>query len=180
MNFQHREFTQDTNKGIFVWYSGNIPPRWHQMLSGHPGCETIIQRGEASLLRLNFSQGFAPRSSYFYRAASLTNLNNCSCHSVPLGLLDYELGSLTVIHWLWLFLKLGRVSLRIVPSGRTMVYVAKGLFTLGSFIGLIGTQTPMYRLKKIGLNGSLQHLCKLIWFSYNTSYQDNVTLIQMK
>ena len=34
-------------------------------------------------------------------------------------------GSLTVIHGLWLFLKLGRVSLRIVPSGRTMVYVAK-------------------------------------------------------
>ena len=49
MNFQHREFTQDTNKvqgtkykDNFAWYSGNIPPRWHQMLPGHPGCETII------------------------------------------------------------------------------------------------------------------------------------------
>ena len=63
-------------------------------------------------------------------------------------------GSLTVIHGLWLFLKLGRVSLRIVPSGRTMVFVAFRLLTLGLFIGclgFIGTQSPMYRLKKIGL-----------------------------
>ena len=53
-----------------------------------------------------------PQFSYFYRAASLTNLNNCSCHSVPLGLLEYELGSLTVNLGLWLLLKLGCVSLR--------------------------------------------------------------------
>ena len=46
----------------------------------------------------------------------------------------------------------------------------KGSNSPGSFIGLIGTQIPMYRMKKIGFNGSLQHLCKLIWFSYNTSY----------
>ena len=64
-------------------------------------------------------------------------------------------GSLTVIHGLWLFLKLGRVSLRIVPSGRTMVFVAFRL--LNSWVihwgclGFIGTQSPMYRLKKIGL-----------------------------
>ena len=66
-------------------------------------------------------------------------------------------GSLTVIHGLWLFLKLGRVSLRIVPSGRTMVFVAKkgvgvkSLKALGHSLvslGFIGTETPMYRLRK--------------------------------
>lgn len=72
----------------------------------------------------DFSQGLAPQFSYFYRAASLTNLNNCSCHSVPLGLLEYELGSLTVNLGLWLLLKLGRVSLR--NSSERMNYGIRG------------------------------------------------------
>ena len=79
-------------------------------------------------------------------------------------------GSLTVIHGLWLFLKLGRVSLRIVPSGRTMVFVALRLLTLlGHSLGDWYAITNV-AIEKDWFYGSLQHLCKLIWFSYNTSY----------
>ena len=79
-------------------------------------------------------------------------------------------GSLTVIHGLWLFLKLGRVSLRIVPSGRTMVFVAfKAFSLLGYSLGDWYTITNV-AIEKDWFDGSLQHLCKLIWFSYNTSY----------
>ena len=79
-------------------------------------------------------------------------------------------GSLTVIHGLWLFLKLGRVSLRIVPSGRTMVFVAFRL--LNSWVIHLGVWYAITNvaIEKDWFDGSLQHLCKLIWFSYNTSY----------
>ena len=73
-------------------------------------------------------------------------------------------GSLTVIHGLWLFLKLGRVSLRIVPSGRTMVFVA-----LKAFLSWVIHLGDWYAITNVAIekdwfDGSLQHLCKLIWF----------------
>ena len=77
-------------------------------------------------------------------------------------------GSLTVIHGLWLFLKLGRVSLRIVPSGRTMVFVAFRLLTLlGHSLGLSWFHRyaiTYVSIEKDWFDGYLQHLCKLIWF----------------
>ena len=60
--------------------------------------------------------------------------------------------------------------LRIVPSGRTMVFVAFKAFLswvihLGDWYAITNVA-----IEKDWFDGSLQHLCKLIWFSYNTSY----------
>ena len=124
-------FTVDNNM-LFFHYLQLIK----LLLPGHPGCETLTQCGEATLcFNLNSSQG----SALYPSTLSDASLNNCSCHSVPLGLLlESEIGSFMEPSNV-ACLKLGMVvKLRMVASGINHRFWAcsLGLVLLVSFIGL--------------------------------------------